>query len=603
MPHAGGDGSSRSMYGAADQSPPLHGKPPPSVAEVGEADGSGSRSGRKMEPFSIDEGSFEDEHHDAGNCSERWNDNDVDVSQSSPLPPSQVPTPTTSIPEGRMRWLFGIMGLGTLFPYNAIITCEDYYSELHPDANDVAGQLAAYCLTALLITTMLLLPISTPATEGDNFGRKLATAMTVPRGGTACLGCLWHYVTSWLSHPVHRIYLGYSMCLVSLLLLAALKQPSMELLNASSFLVGMADATSQSGLYVFAASYHRPTYTASVTLGSAIAGLAVGVLRLITRGLFDTDSLNGLRRGVAVLYLLSSVVIIGCLWALHAVVRDTRAPVREETPCPIVGEGAADVTSEGANAGNSSVGERNGQDEPNDANDSTEGRFKVYRDTFRVTWKPTVAAFFNFFITLSLFPGTISSIESTSEDDDGGGAGGRRTNIMSLGDWLPVVLITTFNAADCIGRGLLNIDSLGLARLLLFKRDAVETNRHEDGQESMSQTVPRKVLFPYMNVLVWGHCFSRLIFYPLFALCILPSEPHPMIASDLVRIVIVLAFGIGNGFVNCASFMIAPTMVTNERHRDASSLLLLLSIYSGLTFGSYFGLVVDRALRELVIKS
>ena len=598
MPHAGGDGSSPSMYGAADQSPPLRGKPPPSVAEVGEADGSGNHDVKKMEPFSIDEGSFEDEHHDAVNSSERWNDNDVDVSQSSLVP---TPTTTSSIPEDRMRWLFGIMGLGTLFPYNAIITCEDYYSELHPDANDVAGQLAAYCLTALLITTILLLPISTPA-EGDNGGRKLATTMAVPRGGTACLGCLWRYMTSWLSHPVHRIYLGYSMCLISLLLLAALKQPSMELLNASSFLVGMADATSQSGLYVFAASYHRPTYTAAVTLGSAIAGLAVGVLRLITRGLFDTDSLNGLRKGVAVLYLLSSVVIIGCLWALHAVVRDTRAPVREETPCPIVG-GAADIIGEGANAGNSSVGERNGQDEPNDTNDNTEGRFRVYCETFRVTWKPTVAAFFNFFITLSLFPGTISSIESTSEDDDGGGAGGRRTNILSLGDWLPVVLITTFNAADCIGRGLLNIDRLGLARLLLFKRDAVETNRHEDGQEPMSQTVPRKVLFPYMNVLVWGHCFSRVIFYPLFALCILPSEPHPMIASDLVRIVIVLAFGIGNGFVNCASFMIAPTMVTNERHRDASSLLLLLSIYSGLTFGSYFGLVVDRVLRELASKS
>ena len=286
--------------------------------------------------------------------------------------------------------------------------------------------------------------------------------------------------------------------------------------------------------------------------------------------------------------------------------------MREDTPCPIVGEGAADIICEGANAQNSSVGERNGQDGPNDANDNTEGRFKVYWDTFRVTWKPTLAAFFNFFITLSLFPGTISSITSITstsgtfddvEDDDGGDTRERRANMVSLGDWLPVVLITTFNAADCIGRGLLNIDRLGLARLLLFKRDAVETDRHEEEQESTSPAQSRKVLFPYMNVLVWGHCFSRVIFYPLFALCILPSEPHPMIASDLARIVIVLAFGIGNGFVNCASFMVAPTMVTSERHRDASSLLLLLSIYSGLTFGSYFGLVVDRLLRVLASKS
>lgn len=580
MPRAGGDGS-LSMYGAADQSP-------------------------NMEPFSIDETSFDDEHQDATGSLELWSDNGVeDRCRSSPPSQLSITTPTTTISEGRMRWLFGIMGLGTLFPYNAIITCEDYYSELHPDANDVAGQLAAYCLTALLVTTILLLAISTPAAEGDNTGKRLAATMTVPRGGIQCLGCLWHYMTSCLSRPVNRIYLGYSMCLVSLLLLAALKQPSMELLNASSFLVGVADATSQSGLYVFAASFHQPAYTAAVTLGSAVAGLAVGVLRLTTRGLFETESLGGLRKGVTMLYLLSSAVIVGCLWALFAVVRDTRAPVRENTSCPIVAEVAAEV-SEKENVGISpSISMQH--DEPNDANDSSEGRFKVYWETFQVIWKPMAAAFLNFFITLSLFPGTISSLLSFppvstfdgGEANDDGDTRERRTIILSLGDWLPVVLITTFNAADCIGRGFLNIDRLGLARLLLFKRNAVEANCCEDGQESISPALPRKVQFPYLNVLVWWHCFSRVIFYPLLALCILPSEPHPMIVSDLVRIVIVLAFGIGNGFVNCAAFMIAPTMVTSERHRDASSLLLLLSIYSGLTFGSYFGFIVDRVLEKL----
>ena len=170
------------------------------------------------------------------------------------IAPPTITATTATITDTRMRLLFGIMGLGTLFPYNAIITCEDYYSELHPNVNDVAGQLAAFCLSALLVTTLLLLPISTtPIAQG---GEKLAAStMGMPRSGTAWLGCLWRCATSWLSSPVRRIYLGYSMCLVSLLLLAALRQPSMALLNASAFLVGVADATSQSGL----CSLHRIT--------------------------------------------------------------------------------------------------------------------------------------------------------------------------------------------------------------------------------------------------------------------------------------------------------------------------------------------------------
>ena len=214
-------------------------------------------------------------------------------------------------------------------------------------------------------------------TRGEN------STMGMPRSGTAWLGCLWRCATSWLSSPVRRIYLGYGMCLVSLLLLAALRQPSMAMLNASAFLVGVADATSQSGLYVFAASYHRPQYTAAVTLGSAIAGLAVGVLRLLTRGLFDTASLEGLRRGVAVLYVLSSVVIVGCLWALHSVVRDNHSLASRESAQPSEEEGT-------------------------DAQDQVAERFKVHRETIRITWKPTLAAFLNFFITLGLFPGTIT---------------------------------------------------------------------------------------------------------------------------------------------------------------------------------------------------
>jgi len=171
---------------------------------------------------------------------------------------------------------------------------------------------------------------------------------------------------------------------------------------------------------------------------------------------------------------------------------------------------------------------------------------------------------------------------------------------FSLGDWLTTVLITTFNAADCAGRGVLNIESLGLARLVLSKRDAVRAAADgDDDAAAPRRTAEGRVLFPYLNMWVWYHCVSRVVFYPLLALCILPTTPHPIISMDLLRILIVFIFGFSNGFVNCAAFMVGPTMVKEERHRDASSLLLLLSIYSGLTLGSYFGLLVDFVVRKM----
>ena len=105
--------------------------------------------------------------------------------------------------------------------------------------------------------------------------------------------------------------------------------------------------------------------------------------------------------------------------------------------------------------------------------------------------KPTVAAFLNFFVTLSLFPGTISSIKSIPSN-----AGGP---LFHLGDWLPIVLITTFNAADCAGRGVLHIEWFGLSMLLLFKRDSVRAAPDRDDAASSRTTVLLVVPFAVAN--------------------------------------------------------------------------------------------------------
>ena len=511
-------------------------------------------------------------------AADSWiNDEDVQSSWCS----RQRQQPASRLSDGKMRLLFGVMGTGTLFPYNAIITCVDYYAELHPEVGDVAGELAASCLTALLLATVLLLPLSTPTSTDADTASSNSNAAGMPRTCSSCFGYGWNYFTAMFAFPIRRVYIGFGLCLLSLLLLAALQQPSMQLLNVSAFLVGVADATSQSGLYVYAAFFHRPQYTAAVTFGSAIEGLAVGLLRLVTRGIFDTSTLDGLRTGVSLLYVISSGVIAMCIWALRRVVRENHIngdAVEERPQCT--------ASSSDTDTGlTSRIAPRSCW-----CQIVHHPRFEVYLETIKVTWKPQLAAFLNFFVTLSLFPGTISSIESIPSN-----AGGMS---FHLGDWLPIVLITTFNAADCVGRGVLNIEWLGLSRLLLSKRDLVRAAADGDDAAS-SRTTEGRILLPNLDKLVWYRCFARIMIYPLLALCILPTMPHPVISMDLLRILIVFLFGFSNGFVNCAAFMVSPTMVKKEMHRDASSLLMLLSIYSGLTLGSYFGLLVDLVIRTL----
>ena len=49
----------------------------------------------------------------------------------------------------------------------------------------------------------------------------------------------------------------------------------------------------------------------------------------------------------------------------------------------------------------------------------------VYRIAFRVSWIPIICQFVNYFVTLAIFPGLVTSMESES-----------------LGDWFPIILVT-----------------------------------------------------------------------------------------------------------------------------------------------------------------
>ncbi len=499
---------------------------------------------------------------------------------------SSSPSPQDLLSDEVLKILYLILGAGTLFAYNVFMSCADYFDAINPTEENVAGEMATYQLTSMFIVTLILLPFSTSKTRSNDHDVFVTTGST---RANVCIRKELFFRLIDIYSPARRVLYGFSFTFLFLLAYLLLPPSAMtgSILNLFSTFVGIADAFSQSGLYVLAANYGKPTLTVAATLGGAISGFVAGLLRLATRGVFDTDSVSGLRSGADLLIGLAlgySMVLIG---AIIVVKKDLeKRQLRELEDIEIEGH----LHSRGLHV--------------NMTQQAKSAKFQELRATycsaFSLTWKPIVSAFLNFFITLALFPGVTLDFLSTVGN-------------FSLGNWLPVVLISTFNGGDCIGRYILGSESNILYRLLMTRVDresqifierigGVELSVGEDVMNESEQSMSEGPEYAghrtlkYYNRLVWWPTFARTIFFPLFAMC---TTNNPTIAPDSLRCALVFVFGVSNGFIHCSNFTVAPTLVDTEEQKNAVSMLLLLAIYSGLCLGAFFGLLVEKVIRDI----
>lgn len=101
----------------------------------------------------------------------------------------------------------------------------------------------------------------------------------------------------------------------------------------------------------------------------------------------------------------------------------------------------------------------------------------IYIQTFAIPWKPTLSVFLNLFFTLALYPAIIISIPSSYDG-------------LSLGTWLPVTLLLSFNVGDCAGRAVFWVDSWPCYRILMNHREHNIINVDIDGGEDKTWTIP-----------------------------------------------------------------------------------------------------------------
>uniref|UniRef100_A0A8D8TT11 Equilibrative nucleoside transporter 4 n=1 Tax=Cacopsylla melanoneura TaxID=428564 RepID=A0A8D8TT11_9HEMI len=456
-----------------------------------------------------------------------------------------------------------LAGVGFLLPYNSFIIAGDYFIKQFPNSTIIFDMSFVYIIMA--------------------FFAVLANNILVE---TLSLNT--------------RITFGYIISFVTLLFIAFFEiwlqvfdpNTSYNVLLASVAIVSLGCTVQQSSFYGYT-SMLPSRYTQAVMAGESGAGFLVSINRIITKLLFEDRKNNTL-----IFFLLSSLGVGGCFF-LHQVARKTDFVQFYITLCKesrrITLEPSEDATlmeqssteqggqSQGGQASSRVRGAQQGGQggatglsfanpvyEPNvqpgptykvedivvnmrgrtssiplTANSSSRRlREAISRGIYtrwqvaRHIWHYMSTIALAYFVTLCLYPGIVSEIPS-----------------CTYGNWMPVILMAGFNAADLIGKVL--------------------------------ASMPRNWSKTRLMVLA----LSRLMLIPLFLGCALPRS-GPFITGEDHALMLSMMLGFTNGVVGSVPMIVAPSKVSEE-HRELTGNIMTLSYNIGLTGGSLVAYLLD----------
>ncbi|TVU38446.1 hypothetical protein EJB05_11817 [Eragrostis curvula] len=294
-------------------------------------------------------------------------------------------------------FLCWILGNGSLFAWNSMLTIEDYYVTLFPDYHSPRILTLAYQPFAFGITLIMTYYEAKMNTRRRNlagfslffigsFALIILDLATKGRGG---LG----------------VFIG--VCIISAIF-------------------GTADANCQ-GALVGDLSLMCPEFIQSFLAGLAASGILTSALRLVTKAAFENTK-DGLRIGAILFFSITCLFELLCL-LLYALVFP-KLPIVKYYRAKAAAEGSKTVASDLAAAGLST--DQQGQIEE----DPQKQKRLTTKELLMENIDYAVDIYLIYVLTLSIFPGFLS------ED----------TGSHSLGSWYPLVLIAMYNAWDLIGR-------------------------------------------------------------------------------------------------------------------------------------------------------
>ncbi|XP_059889186.1 equilibrative nucleoside transporter 4 isoform X2 [Delphinus delphis] len=311
-------------------------------------------------------------------------------------------------------------------------------------------------------------------------------------------------------------------------------------------------AAQQSSFYGYTGMLPK-RYTQGVMTGESTAGVMVSLSRILTKLLLPDE-----RAGTLIFFLVSAGLELLC-FLLHLLVRGSRF-VLYHTARPRPSHTAGyrvhhDVAAEDVHFEHQGPGLANGgspKDSP--AHEVTGGggaytRFDVPRPrtrrswpsfralllhrymVARVIWADMLSIAVTYFITLCLFPGLESEIHH-----------------CILGEWLPILIMAVFNLSDFVGKILAALP------------------------------------MDWQGTHLLACACLRVVFIPLFILCVYPSST-PALRHPAWPCILSLLMGISNGYFGSVPMILAAGKVS-PKQRELAGNTMTVSYMTGLTLGS-----------------
>lgn len=298
------------------------------------------------------------------------------------------------------------------------------------------------------------------------------------------------------------------------------------------FLSGMCSAVGFNCIIGLASEF-PPEYVGAVMTGQGVAGVVVGVIRIVTKAAYSSNPVAGIFPSTLIYFILACVVEMLCIASYFLLLR---LPFAKYHMTKVTGAAAL----------------RGSLNQSTEDDSETAGLLDAQQPVtvwgvFKKIFSYCYSVWIVFFVTLSLFPGMTSLIPNNMND------------FPHDRDWFGVCNIFIFQVFDFVGRSL-----------------------------------PRWfVIIPPR--FIWLFSTSRVVFGALFILCIVPNG-HPIFASNWASFVIMTFFALTNGYMGTLSMMFAPDAVLDQEKGKAGmimSVFLQLGIFMAVLFALFILYLVN----------
>lgn len=269
-------------------------------------------------------------------------------------------------------------------------------------------------------------------------------------------------------------------------------------------LSGVADALVQ-GSIVGSAGELPERYMQATIAGTAASGVLVSALRIFTKAVYPQDA-SGLQKSANLYFAVSIVIVFICMVFYNLAYK---LPIMKYYD---------DLKINAVSA-----------EEDNGPLTGSVWRSTVWDTVGRIKWYG-FGIMLIYVVTLSIFPGYIT------ED----------VHSQLLKDWYPVLLITSFNVFDLVGKCMTAVYLLENAKAAIVS------------------------------------CVVRLLFFPLFLVCL---HGPKFFRTEIPVTILTCVLGLTNGYFTSVLMILAPKTVKFQ-HAETAGIVSVLFLVIGLAAGS-----------------